>query len=135
AGLRVLVAEHDVGPRLGGARGGREAGDPAADDEHVAVAAAVLGAPLAVVLLLAQDAQAGGVAEDLLVDRPQLPRADEGLVVEAGRRGGGAGRRSRWPASRRSRATATRSGASRPCRPAPARRTRARRGARRRRRA
>ena len=119
--------------RLRGARRGREAGDAAADDEHVAVAAAVLRAPLAVVLLLAQDAETGGVAEDLLVDRPQLPRADEGLVVEAGRRerAGEVGRAHHVEAERRPRVLVRDDHARR----APARRRRGRPGARRRRRA
>jgi hypothetical protein len=41
------------------------------------------GPPLALGLLLAQHAEAGGVPQDLLVQRPQLARADERLVVEA----------------------------------------------------
>src|SRR5262249_23866268 len=36
-------------------------------------------------LSLRQPAEAGCIAEDLLVERPQPPRADEGLVVEARR--------------------------------------------------
>ena len=68
AGLGVLVAEHDVGAQLGGAQRRREAGDAAADHEHVAVAAAVLGAPLALGLPLRQHAEAGGRAQHLLVD-------------------------------------------------------------------
>jgi hypothetical protein len=63
-----------------------QAREPAADDLHVGVTTAVLGAPLALVLRRAQLAQAGGVAQRLLVQRPQPPRADEGLVVEARRR-------------------------------------------------
>ena len=37
-------------------------------------------------LAAAQPAEAGGVAQHLLVERPQPARPDEGLVVEAGRR-------------------------------------------------
>jgi hypothetical protein len=84
-GLGVLVAEHDVGAQLGGAQRGCQAGDAAADHEHVAVAAAVLRAPGAFGLALGQHAQAGGRAQRLLVQRPQPPRADERLVVEARR--------------------------------------------------
>ena len=61
-------------------------GGAAADHEHVGVATAVLGAPLALVLVRAQPPEPGGVAEHLLVQRPQAPRPDEGLVVEAERR-------------------------------------------------
>ena len=62
-------------------------------------------------LAAAQPAEAGGVAQDLLVQRPQPPRPDERLVVEARR--GQAGRRTgRWRASGRSRATGSRSCAS-----------------------
>ena len=68
AGLDVLVAQHHVGAQLGGAQRRAEPGDAAADHEHVAVAAAVLGAPLAIGLALGQHAQAGGRAQHLLVD-------------------------------------------------------------------
>ncbi len=54
--------------------------------QHVGVAASVLGAPLAIRLPARQHAETGGVAQDLLVQRPQAARPDEGLVVEAGRR-------------------------------------------------
>ena len=50
AGLGALVGQHDVGAGLGGGDRGAQPGEPAADDEHVGVAAAVLGAPLALVL-------------------------------------------------------------------------------------
>ena len=86
AGLGALVGEHDVGAGLGGRDRRAQPGEAAPDDEHVGVAAAVLGAPLALVLGGAQLAQAGGVAQHLLVHRPQASRADEGLVVEARRR-------------------------------------------------
>ena len=67
ARLDVLVAEHDVGAQLRRAQRGGQAGDAAADDEHVAVAPAVLGPPPAVVLLLGQHAEAGDAAQHLLV--------------------------------------------------------------------
>src|SRR5829696_1583142 len=50
------------------------------------MAAAVFGAPLPLGLRLAQLPETGGVTKDLLVERPQAARPDEGLVVEAGRR-------------------------------------------------
>ena len=86
ARLRALVGEHDVGTEL--RRGSRraQAGGPTPDHEHVGVPAAVLGAPLALGLRLAQLAETGGVSEDLLVERPEPARPDEGLVVEARRR-------------------------------------------------
>ena len=86
AGLPVLVAQHDVGAELRGPQRRAQPGDAAADHEHVAVAAAVLGAPAPVVLALGEDPEAGRVAQHLLVQRPQPARADERLVVEAGRR-------------------------------------------------
>ena len=58
---RALVDQHDVLALLGGGGSGPAPGAPATDDEHVGVAAAVLGPPLAVGLLLAQNAEAGGV--------------------------------------------------------------------------
>ena len=83
---QALVDQHHVGAR---ARGGSRccpAGEPAADDQHVGVATAVLGAPLTLGLLLTELAEPRRIAQDLLVQRPQLARADERLVVEAGRR-------------------------------------------------
>ena len=62
-----------------------QTGETAPGDEHVGVAAAVLGPPLALGLLVAQLAEAGRVSQHLLVQRPQPPRADERLVVEARR--------------------------------------------------
>src|SRR5215213_1981274 len=50
------------------------------------MAAAVFGAPLPLGLRLPQLPETGGVTKDLLVERPQTARPDEGLVVEAGRR-------------------------------------------------
>ena len=88
AGLRALVGQHHVGAQLGGRDRRAEARRAAPDHEHVRVAAPVLGAPLALLLVLAQLPEPGGVAQHLLVQRPQPPRADEGLVVEAGRREG-----------------------------------------------
>jgi hypothetical protein len=86
ARLRALVGEHDVSAELGRRDRGAEAGVPGADDEHVGVAAAVLGAPAPLGLFLGQAAQSRGVAQDPLIQRPQPPRADERLVIEA--RGG-----------------------------------------------
>ena len=84
--LRALVDQYHVGPEAGGRGRGVQPGEAAARDQHVGVAAAVLGSPLALGLEAAQLAEPGGVAEDLLVQRPQPARADERLVVEAGRR-------------------------------------------------
>jgi hypothetical protein len=86
ARLGPVVGQHDVGAALRRVDRRAQAREAAADHEHVGVAAAVLGPPLALVLPRAELAQAGCVAEHLLVERPQPPRADEGLVVEAGRR-------------------------------------------------
>ena len=86
AGLWPLVDQHDVGAELRGRGRGADARRAAADDEHVGVPAPVLGAPLALGLLLREATEPGGVAQHLLVQRPQLARADERLVVEAGRR-------------------------------------------------
>ncbi len=47
ARLGSLVAEHDVGALLGRGHRGAQPGGAAADDQHVGVAAAVLGPPLA----------------------------------------------------------------------------------------
>ena len=89
AELGPVVDEDDVGPHLRRPHRRRHPGDAATDHEHVGMAAAVLGAPLAVALAAHQSAEAGRVAEDPLVQRPQAARPDEGLVVEA-RRGEGA---------------------------------------------
>ena len=89
-GLGALVAQHRVGAQLGGGDRRRQPGGAAAHHQHVGMAAAVLGAPLALGLALAQLPEPGRVAQHLLVERPQPARADERLVVEAGR-GEGAG--------------------------------------------
>ena len=104
ARLRALVGQHHVRAQLGRRDRRAEAGRAAPDHEHVRVTAPVLGAPLALLLVLAQLPEPGRVAQHLLVERPQPPRADEGLVVEA-RRGERARRRGRWRAWRRTRAT------------------------------
>lgn len=83
ARLEVLVAEHHIGAQLRGAQRSAQAGDATADHEHVTVAATVFSAPFALLLTLWQPAQPGGVAQRLLIDRPQPARADERLVVEA----------------------------------------------------
>ncbi len=84
--LEALVGQHDV---RAGARGGDRRAEPrgaAADDDHVGVAAPVLGAPLALGLLARQHAEARGAAQEALVVRPPAARPDERLVVEADRR-------------------------------------------------
>ena len=86
AELGTVVGEDDVGAQLGGAQGGAQAGDPAADHEHVRAPPPVLGAPFALALAPREPAEAGGVAEHLLVQGPEPARPDEGLVVEARRR-------------------------------------------------
>ena len=88
ARLDVVVDEHDIGTQLCGAQRGRQARCAPADHEHVAVTTPVLGSPLALVLALREPAEPGGVAQHLLVQRPQAARADERLVVEADRREG-----------------------------------------------
>ena len=85
ARLGALVGEHHVGAQLGRGGGGVQAGRASPDHEDVGVAAAVLRAPLALGLRLAQLPEPGRVAQHLLVERPEAPRPDEGLVVEAGR--------------------------------------------------
>ena len=72
-------------PWRGRGERGRQPGDPAADDEHVAVAAPVLRAPLAVGLAVGESPEAGDAAQRPLVQRPGAARPLEGLVVEAGR--------------------------------------------------
>ena len=86
AGLRSFVSQHDIGAELGGGDRGGEPGAPAADDEHVGMAPAVLGAPRPLGLRLGQPSEARRMAEHLFVQRPQPSRADERLVVEAGGR-------------------------------------------------
>ena len=133
AELRPVVDQDHVGPELRGAQRGGHAGDAAADHEHVGVAAAVLGSPLALLLAAGEPAEAGGVAQHLLVERPQPARPDERLVVEAGRRQAAAEDVGR-PHHVEVAATASRS-CARPSSPrAPARCRRARRASRRRRR-
>ena len=85
AELGAVVDQDDVGSQLARPQRRRHPGHAAADHQHVGVTAAVLGAPLALRLAAAQPAEAGGVAQHLLVERPEAPRPDEGLVVEAGR--------------------------------------------------
>ena len=86
AGLGSLVGEHDVSARLGRGNGRRQARRAAAHHQHVGVAAAVLGTPLALLRGDAREApETRGVAQHLLVEGPEAPRLDEGLVVEAGR--------------------------------------------------
>ena len=84
--LGAVVDENDIGAQLGGLQRGRHARDAASDHQNVGVAAAVLGVPLPLRLLLRQLAEPCGVPQDPLVERPQTPGPDEGLVVEAGRR-------------------------------------------------
>ena len=55
---RALVGQHDVGAQLGGGDRRAQARRAAADHEHVGVAAAVLGAPLALVLAACAAARA-----------------------------------------------------------------------------
>ena len=86
AQLGAIVHQHHVGPPVGCPERGRHTGEAASDHQHVRMAAAVLGVPLAVCLLLRQLAESSRVTQDLLVQRPQTPGADEGLVVEARRR-------------------------------------------------
>ena len=68
AGLDVVVAQDHVGAELRGAQRGGQAGDPAAGDQHVAVAAPVLRPPRPLRPLLRQPPEPRGVAQDLLVD-------------------------------------------------------------------
>ena len=88
ARLNVLIDEHDVGALAGGCDRGAEAGDAAADYEHVAVTAPIVGAPFTVGLALLHNAKARCVAQHLLVERPSAARPDEGLVIEASRHEG-----------------------------------------------
>ena len=83
--LRAVVDEDHVRSELRRAKGRCHPRDAAADHENVGAAAAVLGAPLALGLAPTEPAEACRVAQHLLVQRPQPPRPDEGLVVEAGR--------------------------------------------------
>ena len=85
ARLGALVGEHDVGTELRRLRRRAQAGGPTPDHEDVGVTAAVLGAPLALGLRLAQLPEPGRVTKELLVQRPEATWPDEGLVVEAGR--------------------------------------------------
>jgi hypothetical protein len=82
ARLGLLVGEHHP---LAGARGGErrgEAGGAGADDQHVAMGMAMCVAVR--VRVLRRDAEAGGGADDRLIDPvPEGARPHEGLVVEA----------------------------------------------------
>ena len=86
AELGAVVDQDHVRPQLGRPQRGAHPRHATPDHEHVGVPAAVLRAPFAVRLAARQPAQAGRVAEHLLVERPEPARADEGLVVEARRR-------------------------------------------------
>ena len=86
ARLRPLVGERHVSAEFGRGGGGVQAGRASSDHEDVGVPAPVLRAPLALGLRLAQLPEPRRVAQHLLVERPEAPRPDEGLVVEAGRR-------------------------------------------------
>ncbi len=85
AQLRAVVHQDDVAADLGGAQSRGHAGDATAHHQHVGVPSPILGAPVAVSLVAGQAAEAGGAPEHFLPQRPQAPRPDEGLVVEAGR--------------------------------------------------
>jgi hypothetical protein len=85
AGLDVIVDEHDVGARRGRAQGGADPRDPASDHQHVAVPPTVLGLAFALGLSTRQPSQSRRRAQHPLVERPQAPRPDERLVVEADR--------------------------------------------------
>ena len=86
ARLGSFVDEHDVRAALGRGERGRQSGRAAADDEQIGVPAPVLGTPGPLGLRLRKLPESGGVAQHPLVHRPQPARADERLVVEAGRR-------------------------------------------------
>ena len=85
ARLGALVDEGDPLSLLGGLDRLPKAVAAAADDEHVDVAALGVEAPLALAVRV-ELAEASGVAQQLLVERPQSAGSDEGLVVEARRR-------------------------------------------------
>ena len=85
AGLGALVGENDIGAQLCCSGGRVQPGRAAADHEDVRVATPVLRPPLALGLRLAQLPEPGRVPQHLLVEGPEAPRPDEGLVVEAGR--------------------------------------------------
>ena len=85
----VALVDHD--DRLAALRRrdrGLEAGLAAADHGHVDVTVLDVDALLARPVRIERP-ETGGAAEELLVQRPELARADEGLVVEAGRREAG----------------------------------------------
>ena len=86
AELRPVVGEHDVGAELGRPERRGHPREAAADHEHVGVPAPVVRPPATLGLATHEPPEPGRVAQDLLVQGPQPPRADEGLVVEARRR-------------------------------------------------
>ncbi len=81
----ALVHEHDSRPLRRRRERSRATGLPAADDEHACAAVFEVVAP-GVPAPLVDAAKPREVAENLLVERPEPPRADHRAVVEADRR-------------------------------------------------
>ena len=83
AELFLLVGENHPRAAASGGEGGGQAGRAGADHQHVAV---VVHPVVAVRIDLGRRAaQAGGLADVLLVGHPHRLRVHEGLVVETGR--------------------------------------------------
>ena len=78
----VLLGQDDPGAGLGGGERRGQAGRPGADHQHVAVRVGLV--VMVRVALSRRLAEAGGVADDVLVLHPQGSRPHEGLVIEAG---------------------------------------------------
>lgn len=83
AELFLLVGEDHAGAATTGRQGGSQAGGAGTDHQHVAVLVEVVVDVR--VHLGGRAAQAGGLADVLLVGQPQVLRVHEGLVVEPGR--------------------------------------------------
>ena len=85
SGEAALVDEHHLPARGRGGPGRLTPRAAAADHEHLR--SAMLGVePARAAHVLVQPPEAGDIPEDLLVHRPQAPRADHRAVVEADRR-------------------------------------------------
>ena len=83
ADVVALVDDRDRSPIGGGRDRCLETSGAATDDEHADVAILDLD-PLGAAPVRVEDTEPGCVAEELLVQRPELARPDERLVVEAG---------------------------------------------------
>ena len=82
AKLRLFIDQDHARAAVGGGTGGREAGRTCTNHQDIAVRVDVVVA--IGIRLGGRMAQTGGMAENMLVERPEAARPHEGLVVEAG---------------------------------------------------